>query len=76
MVGIIYESNFFLLISLIPTSYDQYHWCPVTLTVSTGSLISSIMYKMRSEGRAIIIRISPGTTVHVNSSIWDVEGEA
>jgi hypothetical protein len=49
-------------------SYDQYHWCPIHLTVNEGSTISSIEYRSAIEGRAITKRISVGTIVHPSSN--------
>lgn len=39
----------------------------MALTVRCGSLTSSIIYRMRREGRAIIIRITAGRTVQIIS---------
>ena len=40
----------------------------MVLTVNTGLLISSIIYRMRREGRAIMIRITAGRIVHMVST--------
>lgn len=44
---IIYESNSILQKSVY--SYLQYHWCPMALTVTPGSTISSVRYKSCKE---------------------------
>ena len=40
----------------------------MVLTVNTGLLISSIIYRMRREGRAIMIRITAGRIVQMVST--------
>lgn len=40
----------------------------MVFTVSTGLLISSIIYKIRREGRAIRIRITAGRIVQIVST--------
>ena len=40
----------------------------MVFTVSTGLLISSIIYRMRREGRAIKIRIMAGRMVQIVST--------
>lgn len=50
-------------------SYLQYHWCPTVFTVRDGFLTSSVMYKIRSDGRANTRRISAGRIVHTVSTI-------
>lgn len=40
------------------------------MTVSTGLLISSIMYRIRRDGRAIRMRITAGRTVQIVSTSW------
>lgn len=42
----------------------------MALTVKWGSLISSIRYKIRSDGSAITIRIIAGIIVHTISISW------
>lgn len=42
----------------------------MVFTVRTGLLISSIMYKIRREGRAIRIRITAGRIVQIVSTSW------
>lgn len=42
----------------------------MVFTVRTGLLISSIMYRMRREGRAIIMRIMAGKIVQMVSTSW------
>ena len=42
----------------------------MVFTVRDGSLISSIMYRIRSEGRAIRIRIIAGRIVQIVSTSW------
>ena len=43
----------------------------MALIVRCGSLISSIRYKIRSDGRAIMIRIIAGKTVQTISISWE-----
>lgn len=43
----------------------------MALIVKWGSLISSIRYKMRREGRAMRIRITAGRTVQIISISWE-----
>lgn len=42
----------------------------MVLTVRTGLLISSIIYRIRREGRAIKIRITAGKMVQIVSTSW------
>lgn len=42
----------------------------MVFTVSTGLLISSIIYRIRNEGRAIIIRMTAGRIVQIVSTSW------
>lgn len=42
----------------------------MVFTVSTGLLISSIIYRIRNEGRAIIIRMTAGRIVQTVSTSW------
>lgn len=42
----------------------------MVFTVRDGLLISSIMYKIRKEGRAIRIRIIAGRIVQIVSTSW------
>ena len=42
----------------------------MVFTVSTGLLISSIMYRIRRDGRAIMIRIIAGRIVQIVSTSW------
>lgn len=42
----------------------------MVFTVRTGLLISSIIYRMRREGRAIMIRIMAGKIVQIVSTSW------
>lgn len=42
----------------------------MALTVREGSLISSIKYKMRSEGRAMTIKMMAGKIVQIVSISW------
>lgn len=51
-------------------SYSQYHWCPLTLMVTEGVLVSSIKYKVFKEGSAINRRNTPGITVQIDSISW------
>jgi len=48
-------------------SYDQYHWCPVALIETRGFFVSSIMYKVFSEGMAIKINMIDGRMVQMVS---------
>ena len=48
-------------------SYSQYHWCPFTLIVTDGVLVSSIRYKVFSEGRAMNSKRIPGMIVQIDS---------
>ena len=48
-------------------SYSQNHWWPMALTVKSGLGDSSIKYNKDSEGKAILIKIIPGTNVHTHS---------
>jgi len=43
----------------------------MALIVRWGSLISSIRYRMRRDGRAIRIRISAGRRVQIISISWE-----
>lgn len=38
--------------------------------VRSGSLISSIMYRIRKDGRASVIRTMAGRIVHTSSIAW------
>lgn len=62
LTGVMYESNSRSWKS--EYSYFQYHWCPITLIVIIGLLISSIMYNNRSDGSAIKISVIAGSKVH------------
>jgi hypothetical protein len=42
----------------------------MVFTVSTGLLISSIIYRIRRDGRAIIMRIIAGRIVQIVSTSW------
>lgn len=42
----------------------------MVLTVRAGLLISSIMYRIRREGRAIKIKITAGRIVQIVSTSW------
>lgn len=42
----------------------------MVLTVRAGLLISSIIYKIRRDGRAIIIKITAGRIVQIVSTSW------
>lgn len=42
----------------------------MVFTVRAGLLISSIMYRMRSEGRAMVIRMMAGRIVQIVSTSW------
>ena len=42
----------------------------MVFTVRAGLLISSIIYRIRSDGRAIIIRITAGRMVQIVSTSW------
>jgi len=41
-------------------SYDQYHWCPITLTEILGATRASIEYRSEKDGAAIKTRIPAG----------------
>lgn len=43
----------------------------MALIVRWGSLISSIRYRIRKDGRAIIMRITAGRMVHTISISWE-----
>lgn len=51
-------------------SYLQYHWCPIDLIVKIGLKISSVRYKIFSEGIAIKIKIIIGKIVQIISILW------
>lgn len=51
-------------------SYLQYHWWPIVFTVREGFLTSSVMYKIRRDGKARTKRISAGRIVHTVSIVW------
>jgi len=51
-------------------SYLQYHWCPMVFTVIEGCPTSSVIYKIRREGRARTKRIRAGRIVHTVSIVW------
>jgi hypothetical protein len=51
------------------TSYVQYHWCPITLTVNAGSFCSSIAYKRANDGYKIKSTINIGNNVHDISNV-------
>lgn len=59
------ESKFMLGISAY--SYDQYHWCPVALIEIAGFDISSVVYRIFSDGNAILINIALGSVDHISS---------
>jgi hypothetical protein len=42
----------------------------MVFTVSTGLLISSIIYRIRRDGRAIIMRVIAGRIVQIVSTSW------
>lgn len=65
-MGTMYESNDRSLKSVY--SYDQYHWCPMALRVRSGSSISSIMYRICSDGRASRMRTMAGRMVQISST--------
>lgn len=44
-------------------SYDQYHWYPIAFIVIIGVTISSIIYKVFIDGRAINTNRQAGTDV-------------
>merc|ERR1711976_282048 len=50
-------------------SYDQYHWCPIILTVNKGSTISSIEYNNENDGIATITKIKAGIMVQIISKV-------
>lgn len=65
LVGIIKESNSIFMKS--EYSYVQYHWWPMVLIESLLLWISSVKYKIFSEGMAIKIKINIGMIVQINS---------
>jgi len=48
-------------------SYFQYHWCPITLIVSSGFSASSIRYSNCRDGIARNIKIILGIIVQISS---------
>lgn len=66
--GIIKESNSTLVRS--EYSYLQYHWCPIALIDNWGNCASSVRYKILSDGIAIMIKMSAGVIVQINSMVW------
>lgn len=65
VVGVMYESNERSLKSVY--SYVQYHWWPMAFRVMSGSLISSIIYRIRRDGRARVISTIAGRIVQTSS---------
>lgn len=63
-----YESNSTSLKSVY--SYDQYHWCPIALSVRDGFLASSVKYRSRNDGRARNSKIMAGKIVQTVSMYW------
>ena len=49
---------------------SQHSHMPIALTVKSGLGDSSIKYNREREGRAILIKINPGTNVHTHSISW------
>lgn len=65
LVGIMKESK--LIFWKSEYSYLQYHWWPILFIVSLLVKISSLRYKILSEGMAIRIKINIGMIVQINS---------
>jgi hypothetical protein len=53
-------------ILLCRVSYDQYPWCPITFSVTSGLLNSSIEYNNAKTGSAIANKTHTGTVVQTN----------
>lgn len=66
--GVINELNSIVLNSVY--SYLQYHWWPIDLIVILLLYISSDIYKIFKDGRAIKIKIKIGKIVQINSIKW------
>jgi len=51
-------------------SYDQYHWCPITLMVRAGEWYSSVIYRIFNDGNAKNNSKKAGSDVQKYSTSW------